>query len=154
MIDLQGVRRTIEDIKRHGQTMEDLHDLAMLYQLEERMVRDGYSGADGKELTRAEADAWVSGLQNEDLAKPKGGKWTFEQVKPYAQKHGITGDGAKLIEFYAAMNAMYSGYAEVAKRYGLADKPDYFADLAKAFVFDKNAMPGKMAEYYRHIVKK
>ena len=155
MIDLQGVRRTIEDIRRNGDSMEDLHDLAMLYQLEERMMREGYSGNDGEEaeLTRTDAEAWVAAMQNEDPAKPRGGKWTIDQVKPYAQKHGFRTDGARLYEFWAAMNAMYSDFGEMAKRYNVAT-PDFFADMAKAFLLDKDAVDGKVARYYRCIVKK
>lgn len=155
MINLQSVRQTIEDIRRHGDSMEDLHDLAMLYQLEERMMREGPSAGakDEPELTRADAENWVAGMQNEDAAKPRGGKWTPDQVKPYAQKNGIRTDGAKIYEFWAVMNAMYSDYYETAKRYNVAT-PDFFADMAKAFLMDKDALEGKAARYYRDIVKK
>ena len=153
MIDLQGVRNTIEDIKRHGVSMEDLHDLAMLYQLEERMMREGYSGRadEAAELTRADAEAWVAAMQNEDPAKPRGGKWTIDQVRPYAQKHGFRTDGGKLYEFWSVMNMMYSDYGEVAKRYNVAT-PDFFADLTKAFLMDKDAVKNKAVAYYRCIV--
>lgn len=155
MIHLQGVRRTIEDVKRHGSSMEDLHDLAMLYQLEERMMREGRSMDAGelKGLTREDAEAWVAALQNEDPAKPTGGRWTIDQVKPYAQKHGFRTDGARLYEFWAAMNAMHSDYGETAKRYNVAT-PDFFADMAKAFLMDKDSVEGKAETYYRYIVKK
>ena len=156
MIDLQGVRQTIEDIRRHGDSMEDLHDLAMLYQLEERMMRDEYGADEGKPggtLTRTDAEAWVAALQNEDPAMPRGGKWTIDQVKPYAQKHGFRTDGARIYEFWAAMNAMYSDFGEMAKKYNAAT-PDFFADMAKAFLMDKDAVDGKIARYYKCVVKK
>ena len=154
MINLQGVRRTIEDIRRHGGSMEDLHDLDMLYRLEERMMREETGDAsDVPHLTRADAENWVAGLQNEDAAKPRGGKWTPEQVKPYAQKQGIKPDGEPGLEFWAVMNAMYSDYYDVAKRYNVAS-PDFFADMAKAFLTDKDAMEGKAARYYKSIVRK
>ena len=155
MINLQGVRRTIEDIKKHGDSMEDLHDLTMLYQLEERMAREEYSTGNGetRELTREDAEAWVAALQNEDPAKPRGGKWTPDQVKPYAQKYGMSTSGAKLYEFWAVMCMLYSDYADVAKRYNVAT-PDFFAEMAKAFLVDKDAMDGKAARYYDYIVGK
>lgn len=154
MIDLQGVRHTIEDIKRHGDSMEDLHDLAMLYQLEEHMKREAYDDAeDAPQLTREDAEKWVAKMQNEDQAKPRGGKWTIDQVRPYAQKHGFRTDGENVYEFWAVMNAMYSDYGEMAKRYNVAT-PDFFAEMAKAFIGDKDAKRGKVARYYEFITKK
>lgn len=154
MIDLQGVRHTIEDIKRHGDSMEDLHDLAMLYQLEEHMKREAYDDAeDAPQLTREDTEKWVAAMQNEDPAKPRGGKWTIDQVRPYAQKHGFRTDGENVYEFWAVMNAMYSDYGEMAKRYNVAT-PDFFAEMAKAFIGDKDAMRGKAARYYEFITKK
>lgn len=155
MISLQGIRDTIDDLRRHGDCMQDLHDIAMLYQLEEHMMREEYSEGSGTaaELTRTDAEAWVAALQNEDPAKPRGGKWTVDQVKPYAQKHGMRVDGEKLYEFWAAMNAMYSDFGEMAKKYNVAT-PDFFAEMAKAFLMDKDAVDGKVARYYKCIVKK
>lgn len=53
-----------------------------------------------------------------------------------------------------AMESMtYSDFGEMAKRYNVAT-PDFFADMAKAFLLDKDAVDGKVARYYRCIVKK
>jgi hypothetical protein len=155
VINLQGVRRTIADIKQNGENMEDLHDLAMLYQLEERMMREAYSedAGDEMELSRDDAETWVAALQSEDTAKPRGAKWTRDQVRPYAQKYGYSTEGAKLYEFWAVMNALYADYCDVAKRYNVAT-PDFFADMTKAFLQDKDAMSGKAARYFASIVKK
>ena len=155
MIDLQGVRNTIQDLKRYGESMEDLHDLDMLYRLAAHLEREGNGDAEhvGRELTRDEAERWMASLQGEDAAKLSGGKWTVDQVKPYAQKHGLGTSGARLYEFWAVMNALYADYCEVAKRYNVAT-PDFFADLAKAFLMDKDAVDGKAAAYYEHIVRK
>lgn len=156
MITLAGVRRTIEDIKKNGNNMADLHDLEMLYELEERMKKrdeDRNAEGEGMELTRAEAERWVSRMRNEDPTKGTGGKWTMDQVRPYAQKHGLRTDGPKFIEFFAVMNAMYSDYCEVAKKYNAAT-PDFFAEMAKAFIEDRDARKGKTALYYKHIAEK
>lgn len=105
-----------------------------------------------EKLTRAKAEEWVSEMENEDPAKPEGGKWTMEQVKPIAQKLGIQPDTQKFIDFYAMMNAMYSDYYEVAKKFNVAT-PDFFAEMAKAFVCDKDAVKNKTALYYEYIVQ-
>ena len=51
------------------------------------------------------------------------------------------------------MNVMYSDYYGVAAKYGL-DRPEFYADLAKAFLMDKDAggAEAKMAGYYHGIV--
>ena len=103
-------------------------------------------------LTKEQAEEWVSEMDNEDPSHPEGGKWTMEEVKPLAQKYEIPTDGQKFIDFYAMMNAMYSDYYKVAKKYGVAN-PDFFAEMAKAFVCDKDAKKNKTALYYDYIVQ-
>ena len=53
------------------------------------------------------------------------------------------------------MNVMYSDYYGVAAKYGL-DRPEFYADLAKAFLMDKDAggPEEKMAGYYYGVVKR
>ena len=52
-----------------------------------------------------------------------------------------------------ALNVMYSDYYGVAAKYGL-DRPEFYADLAKAFLMDKDAggAEEKMAGYYHGVV--
>ena len=51
------------------------------------------------------------------------------------------------------MNAMYSDYCEVAKKYGV-DQTDFYADMAKAWMNDKDAKKNKSALYYECVVEK
>lgn len=156
MIDLKGIQNTIKDIRAYGGSLMDIRDLATLYYVQERMEMehaDGYSTAGKKtELTRAAAEKWVAGMKNSDPAKPEGEKWNVEQLKPFAQKNGIPTDGEKMWEFYAVINSMYSDYYEVAKKYNVATL-EFFVDLAKAFINDKDAVKGKTAKYYECIVE-
>ena len=52
------------------------------------------------------------------------------------------------------MNMMYSDYCAVARKYGV-DNADFYADMAKAFLFDPDGgAPAKKVEaYYRYIVE-
>jgi len=154
MIDVRGLRETIREIKSRGESMRDIRDLQTLYSVLEYMEGEKKESAerDGQGLTRQKAEKWVASMANEDPARPEGGKWTLEQVKPYAQKHGIPTEGEKLFGFFAVMNAMYSDYSEVAKKYNAAT-PDFFAEMAKAFIQDKDAVPDKVGKYYETIVK-
>lgn len=106
-----------------------------------------------KKMTREMAEEWVEGLENEDPAKPKGGKWTVEQVKPIAQKYGIPTEGDRFYEFWAVMNALYSDYYAVAKKHNMLN-PDFFADMTMAFINDKDAVKNKSAIYYECIAEK
>ena len=67
----------------------------------------------------------------------------------------ITGVRVKSCVWWAAMNMMYSDYYGVAAKYGL-DRPEFYADLAKAFLMDKDAggPEEKMAGYYYGVVKR
>lgn len=105
-----------------------------------------------EKLTKEKAKEWVESMENEDESHPDGGKWTMEEVKPYAQKVGISVEGQKFIDFYAMMNAMYSDYYKVAKEFNVAN-PDFFAKMAKAWIDDSDAVKGKTAIYYDYIVK-
>lgn len=106
-----------------------------------------------QKMTREMAMEWVDGMSGEDPAKPNGAKWTPEQVKPVATKYGIPTEGDRFWEFYAVMNAMYSDYYVVAKKHN-ALNADFFADMAMAFISDKDAVENKAVVYYECIVEK
>ena len=104
----------------------------------------------GDHLTKEMAERWVAGMKGADGSK--GGRWKFSEIKQYAQNFGITGEH-RVIEFYAIINAMAADYGKVAKKFSV-DKVDFYAELAKAWMDDEDAVPGKAAAYYEYIVKK
>ena len=110
-------------------------------------------GGQTQPLTREKAERWVKSMCNEDPEREEGECWTLEEVKDIARKMGMPAEGKKLIEFYAAINAMYSDYYKVAEKFDLVED-DFFAELAKAFIEDKDAVPDKVAAYYEYIVEK
>lgn len=84
------------------------------------------------------------------VGKMDGGeKFKIEQTEQ--QRMAICPDCEKW-EFYTAMNAMHSDHCESAKKLGV-DRPDYYAHLAKDFLKDKDAKPGKLRRYMEHIAK-
>lgn len=117
------------------------------------MQRGSYAMDEPMPFDRETAEEWVAGMENEDKAHPRGGKWKPEMLKPLAQKYGIPTDGPRFWEFYAMVNAMYSDYSEVAKKFGVTS-PDFYVCMAKAFMDDKDAEDDKVARYYEYIVKK
>lgn len=108
---------------------------------------------EGMEMDRATAERWVRGMRGEDPARAQGGRWTAEELKSMAQKMGIDPNSEEFYEFYAMTNAMYSDYSEVAKKFNITS-PEYYGMLAKAWMHDKDAVPGKTALYYRYCVRK
>lgn len=108
----------------------------------------GGASAQGAELDMAMAEEWMHGLRNEDGTH--GAHWTMEQAKQVMAQRKIECDP---VEFWVALNIMYSDYAPVFKKHGVGDRVDIYADMAKAFLEDKDAAPGKLAEYYLHVVQ-
>lgn len=110
-------------------------------------MQKGMSEGKPMDLDQMSAEQWARSMEKEDGSK--GPKWTKEQVKPYMAQVGYNGPEHK---FWAVMNAMYSDYCKIAKKYG-HDRPEYYADLAKAWLEDKDANPEKAGLYYKYIVK-
>lgn len=98
------------------------------------------------DFTEADARRWTEHMENDDGSK--GAHWTMEQTKQFSKMD--TPDSV----WYAAMNMMYSDYCAVARKYGL-DRPDFYADMAHAFLFDKDAggPEGKLSAYYHCIAE-
>lgn len=98
-----------------------------------------------EQLTEEMATAWVNKLKNTDPEHPVGAKWSRETLKPLAMKHGFN-TPEKQLEFWVVMNMMHSDYAETAKKHGVSTL-DFFADMAKAWMKDKDAVEHKTAAY-------
>lgn len=108
----------------------------------------GYSDSTyAPEFTKRIAEEWTARMENADGTR--GPHWTMEQTSQVMKQRGINCDAA---EFYAAMNMMYSDYCMEARKFGV-DKPEFYADMAKAFLDDKDAGEDKLARYYECIVK-
>lgn len=112
-----------------------------------------YGGAESRSikmphahLSRDEAEKWCKNMVNADGTN--GPHWTFDQTSSAMSQRGINCDKA---DFFAAMNMMYSDYCIVARAYS-ADNQNFYADMAAAFLNDKDAVPGKIVEYHDVIV--
>lgn len=119
------------------------------YDSREERPRMGFAQRTGAQpLDMDEAETWVHSMQAGDGAK--GGRWTFEETSKFAKPRGMTTED-DMIEFYAVMNMIYSDYGAVAKKHGITT-PEFFADMAKAFIEDPDACPEKTAAYFENIV--
>lgn len=110
----------------------------------------GRAGHETK-MTREMAEEWMMGLQNEDGTK--GPHWSMDQAKQVMSQRGIQADPAT---FWAVLNMMYSDYCKVFKKHGVGDRVDFYADMASAWMNDKDGPEPtkKAAAYYEHVVNK
>ena len=109
------------------------------------------------DFTHEDAKAWASMLINDDGPTPgtgtRGAHWDIDATTAVAKANGVAFDHITDWCWWIAMNVMYSDYANTAVKYGVGT-PDYFADLAKDFLFDPDG-PGpmeKLGAYYHGIV--
>lgn len=98
-------------------------------------------------LTALKAEEITRKMVNEDGSK--GAHWNMEQTKQVMEQRGIQTDP---VEFYVAMNMMYSDYYPVAKKLNV-NSVDFYAELARAFLEDKDAGKDKLAKYFSYVVK-
>ena len=100
-------------------------------------------------FTEDDARRWTEHMENDDGSM--GAHWTLEQTTAVANSIGVHVDPWI---WFAALNMEYSDNFGVAQKYGL-DRPEYYADLAKAFLFDKDGggPEAKIAGYYHGIVE-
>lgn len=102
---------------------------------------------EGSELTQEDAMAWMYQMKNEDGTF--GAHWDVAQAKPYMEPRGVN---CEAWEWAAVMNMMYSDYCKAARK-NSADRPEFYADLAAAFLLDRDAPEDKAGRYYHSIVK-
>lgn len=102
-------------------------------------------------LTEEDIQAWNAKMINDDGTT--GGRWPVDQTTAIAEKLGVHWDHITPACFNVAMNMMFSDYCKVADHFGVCTT-EFFAELAKAFLFDKDAgsPKEKLTAYYHGIV--
>lgn len=100
------------------------------------------------QMDKEMSEEWTRMMRNEDGSK--GAHWKMEQTNAILKQRGYKHTET---EWYAVMNAMFSDFYGVAKKYGLAGNPEFFADLANAWLNDRDAVDNKAAVYFCEVVK-
>ena len=133
---IEAVGLLLDVICRIGEHMEDM---------------PGVAAGDGS-FDTGTIKRWVDGMDNADGTR--GAHWTQEQTTEVGRSYGVDLNAVSPECWWAAMCMMYSDYYTVGVKYGV-DRPEFYADLAKAFLFDKDgpAPSEKLAEYYHEVVK-
>lgn len=108
----------------------------------------GYaSGVEAEPMTKELAMRWVKEMKNTDGTT--GPHWTMEQAKQIMQQQKID---CNPVEFFVALNMVYSDYYKAAKSRNCSTV-ELYAAMAEAFLDDKDAQPEKLSRYYEYIVK-
>lgn len=117
-----------------------------------KAFRENRSSSSGT-LTENDIQAWNAKMINDDGTT--GGRWPVDQTTAIAEELGIAWDCITPTCFNVAMNMMFSDYCGVADRFGVCTK-EFFAELAKSFLFDKDAdgPKEKLTAYYHGIVNR
>ena len=104
-------------------------------------------------MSQRDVEKWKHMMQNEDGTR--GEHFTQDQVENAARQIGISPEEFGRHTFCLAMNMMYSDYCKVAQKFG-ADRPEFYAEMAKAFLKDKDFEGNgeeKLWLYYKCIVE-
>ena len=147
-------------MSRNGGYLDDYSDMDYS-DYEESYPRESYSresyprnemrrqggAASRHPFTVADAQEWVGKMENEDGTH--GAHWTIDQVKQVIAQKKLDCDP---VQMWAAMNMVYSDYYKVAKKHGVGGNLDFYVDMAKAFLDDKDAVPSKISAYYEYVV--
>lgn len=98
-------------------------------------------------LNEMQVKRWLKEMQNEDGTS--GAHFGKDSAEALRRAHCPSCDE---LEFYAALNMIYSDYCKVAKQMGV-DRPEFYAFMAKAFLDDKDAEDDKLLKYMHYIAK-
>ena len=127
--DYGDYNRDYADYEMHDMRGRDYGDYGMDYGM-----RD-YGEMEYGKMSHKDIENWKNHMKNQDGTM--GEHFKKEQVMQAARQIGVNPEEYGEHIFPLVMNMMYSDYCAVAKKFGL-DRPDFYAELAKAFLNDKD----------------
>lgn len=98
-------------------------------------------------FNRKMAEEWAAALENADGTK--GPHFSMEKAKELMTQFSVDCDA---ILFWVVLNAVYSDDVLVAKKHNV-NTAEYYVDMAKAWINDKDAVKDKATAYYTYIVR-
>jgi len=100
------------------------------------------------EFSREMAEKWVEQMEYADGSR--GQHWKWEQAESLMKQCGVKCDPAV---WYAVLNNAFRLYSKIARKFGL-DRPDFYCDLAKAWIEDADRMAEKCEKMIRKAKEK
>ena len=159
------LNKILEQIKRHQSPTEardklatalEKHEGSLLEKgftiLKSELAANMYEAINGPHFDEEHARYAVEGMENEDGTK--GPHWTVEETTSVANQMGINLKSEKhnKWDWYVAMNMIYSDYYKAVVAMTGSANTKHFAELAKAWLCDKDIDEGKMWHYYVYLM--
>lgn len=159
------LNKILEQIKRHQSPTEAIDKLATALEkhegsllekgftiLKSELAANMYEAINGPHFDEEHAHYAVEGMENEDGTK--GPHWTVEETTSVANQMGINLKSEKhnKWDWYVAMNMIYSDYYKAVVAMTGSANTKHFAELAKAWLCDKDIDEGKMWHYYVYLM--
>lgn len=159
------LNKILEQIKRHQSPTEAIDKLATALEkhegsllekgftiLKSELAANMYEAINGPHFDEEHAHYAVEGMENEDGTK--GPHWTVEETTSVANQMGINLKSEKhnKWDWFVAMNMIYSDFYKAVVAMTGSANTKYFAELAKAWLCDKDISEGKMWHYYVYIL--
>lgn len=157
--------KILEQIKRHpsptqaidklGKSLEK-HEGSLLERgfriLKSELCANVYEAINGPHFDEEHAKYAVENMENEDGTR--GPHWTVEETTSVANQMGINLRSEKhnKWDWFVAMNMMYSDYYKAVAAMTGNPNTKHFAELAKAWVCDKDIPEGKTWHYYVYLM--
>lgn len=151
------LNKILEQIKRHQSPTEAIDKLATALEkhegsllekgftiLKSELAANMYEAINGPHFDEEHAHYAVEGMENEDGTK--GPHWTVEETTSVANQMGINLKSEKhnKWDWFVAMNMIYSDFYKAVVAMTGSANTKYFAELAKAWLCDKDISEGKM----------
>lgn len=159
------LNKILEQIKRHQSPSEAIDKLSTALEkhegsllekgftiLKSELAANMYEAINGPHFDEEHARYAVEGMENEDGTK--GPHWAVEETTSVANQMGINLKSEKhnKWDWYVAMNMIYSDYYKAVVAMTGSANTKHFAELAKAWLCDKDIDEGKMWHYYVYLM--
>lgn len=143
MLKMEDIQSEIRDIMR-----DDLNPVGISLLVKLLYIKEHFPElTDGGEADETKLLAWVDRMENADGTT--GPHWSRHEAEVIQTKYGIS---CGELEFYTALNMMYSDYCVAIGQSGAATV-ELYARMAAAFLNDKDAQPDKLSRYYQYIAR-
>lgn len=143
MYTKETICKEIQELAEGPITMGRTEALAQLLYIKERCHEFFVEEEPGQ----SKMCEWVKRMENADGTT--GPHWSRHEAEVIRAKYGIS---CGELDFYVALNMMYSDYCMAANQAG-ASTVELYARMAEAFLKDKDAQPDKLERYYRYIAQ-
>ena len=159
------LNKILEQVKHHTSPSEAIGKLSKAFEkhegsllekgfaiLKSELAADMYEAINGPHFDEEHARYAVEGMENEDGSK--GPHWSVEETTTVANQMGINLRSEKhnKWDWYVAMNMVYSDFYKAVVAMTGSANTKHFAELAKAWLCDKDISEGKMWHYYVYIM--